>query len=152
MRILIAFAMLNRIWIQSSELGALVRRRPGNSHRFVSLFVILWGFHAAMAQTFVINPPTLSFTAAADSTALPPAQSLQVTSAAGSVPFVVLIERVNLTGTIPPFVAVNPSSGTTPATVAVSLIPGVTQYFGPTTRTVTLDFYKSGPNNTLTLP
>ena len=144
--------MLNPIFISSSDLNRMVRRNLRRSRLVLKFCVVPLVIHAAMAQTFLINPRNLSFTAAADSTTLPPAQTLQVTSGAGNVPFVVLIERVDLVGKIPPFVAVNPSSGTTPATVAVNLVPGVTQYFGPTTRNVTLDFYKSGPNNTITLP
>ena len=78
------------------------------------------------AQTLVAIPPTLTFTTTADSATVPPPQTIQITSPNGNVPFSVSIVPWAPFGGPPKdpvYLSANPSSGTTPATVTVSLLP-----------------------------
>lgn len=79
------------------------------------------------AQTIVVTPTNLAFTYTADSGALPPAQTFQVSSSGGSLPFSVGIGTGNF-GNDPVYLSVNPSTGNTPATVTVAVTSTVLPY------------------------
>lgn len=77
------------------------------------------------AQTLVVTPSTLAFNMTADSGVLPASQTIQVTSPNGSVPFICGVGP-DSSIKVPPdpiFLSVSPTSGVTPATVTVSVLP-----------------------------
>lgn len=83
---------------------------------------------AGFAQTLVVTPSKLTFTTTADLASLPPPQAIQVTSPNGNVAFSVYVVPRALFGGPPKdpvYLAANPASGITPATVTVSLLPVV---------------------------
>jgi hypothetical protein len=64
----------------------------------------------------------------ADSLTLPAPQTIQITSPRGNIPFYIVVIVVSPNGikpTDPVFVSADPSSGATPATVTISLMPMV---------------------------
>jgi uncharacterized protein (TIGR03437 family) len=76
------------------------------------------------AQTLVATPSKLTFQTTADSTTLPPPQTFQLTSPDGKVPFFAVVSGGSwYGGNYPVFLSVTPSSGTTPATLTVTLLP-----------------------------
>jgi uncharacterized protein (TIGR03437 family) len=90
----------------------------------------------AKAQTLVVTPTGLAFTYTADSTTLPAPQTIQITSPNGSVPFLVTVSAGNL-GQDPTYVSVNPATGTTPATVTVTVASAILTYgYGQYVNTV----------------
>ena len=83
------------------------------------------------AQTLTATPSQLTFSMAADSTTLPPSQTLQVTSTSGSVPFTVNVVQYGAGGgppLSPVYLSVSPSSGVTPATLTVNLLPSASSF------------------------
>jgi uncharacterized protein (TIGR03437 family) len=89
------------------------------------------------AQTLAVNPTSVSLTLPAGSTTLPAAQTIQVTSTGGNVPF---------TASFAPaagganFLVVTPTSGTTPASLSLTLNAAVvsTLAVGSYTGTITV--------------
>ena len=82
--------------------------------------------HHGTAQTFVATPSTVVFNQTVDSPGLPPAQTIQITSSSGNVPFVVsVVPASSGGGPYPVFLSATPSSGTTPATLTLSVLPTV---------------------------
>jgi uncharacterized protein (TIGR03437 family) len=87
--------------------------------------VLLIATHGAAAQTLVATPSLLTFRTVADSLILPPPQTIQITSPQGNVSFSIAVFPTGTPPKDPVFVSVNPSSGTTPATVTVTVMPEI---------------------------
>lgn len=76
----------------------------------------------ASCQTITVAPSTLSFEIQEDSATLPISRTLQISSSEGNIPFTAHVAPVG----VPPyplFLSINPTSGTTPATLTVTLLP-----------------------------
>jgi hypothetical protein len=100
----------------------------------------------AQGQTLVITPASLNFNATADSAELPPAQTIQITSATGaSVPFTYLGALRPFNGGVDDFVIVSPLTGTTPATVTVGLDPNGMAKWIPPGIAFSLEFAPGSP-------
>ena len=103
-------------------------------HLILGLSACLLTVHDSAAQTFVATPSTVIFNQTIDSPDLPPAQTIQITSPSGNVPFVVsVVPASSGGGPYPVFLSATPSSGTTPATLTLSVLPTVLSwgYGGP---------------------
>ena len=88
--------------------------------RLTPAFLLACG---AFAQTLAVSPSYIHFERVADSETLPAPQTFELTSRGASVPFSIAVTHTSYKLGDPVIVSVNPSSGMTPATITVTLLP-----------------------------
>src|SRR5581483_314805 len=113
----------------------------GNSPFYVPVTVSVGG-----TPLFGVTPSSVNFTYQQNA-ALPPPQTLQLTSTSGTVPFnAVAIAGSGTSNVI--FITLTPTSGMTPGNLSVSLNQSVVSTLGPGTYTNTIQLSSSPLGNT----
>lgn len=110
-------------------------------------------FTVGGAPIFTLTPATVNFTYQHNSV-LPPAQTIQVASTNGSVPFsAVAVAAPGTASNGIVFVTVTPTSGNTPSNISISLIQSVVQTLaaGTYTNTISLSSGSTGAIQPLTV-
>lgn len=134
---------------------------PGTYSGVITLFVpgaanspfnLPVSFTVGGAPLFTINPAAVNFTYQ-QSTAIPAAQTVQVTGASAAVPITAAVTAPSGTPATPVFATVTPASSTTPSTLSVALIPSVVSALAPGTytNTVTLSTSAAGGSQVFTI-
>jgi len=93
-------------------------------------------FTISNAASLAVSPTAVNFSYQAGSATLPAAQSVQVTSTGGSVPFTAVFAPINLN--VPNLITVTPASGTTPGTISLAVNQSVLSGLAPGTYTGTV--------------
>jgi uncharacterized protein (TIGR03437 family) len=93
-------------------------------------------FTISTAASLAVSPAAVTFSYQAGSTTFPAAQSVQVNSTGGSVPFTAAFAPINLN--VPNLITVTPSTGTTPATISLALNQAALSGLVPGTYTGTV--------------
>ena len=94
--------------------------------RLTASFLLACG---AFAQTLAVSTSYIHFERVADSETLPSPQTFELTSTGASIPFYIVVSKTPYKLADPVIVSVNPSSGMTPATITVTLLP-IVQFWG----------------------
>ena len=124
---------------QGTYSGVISIIAPGAAN---SPFYVPVTFTVGGAPIFAVNPASVNFKYQLN-TALPPAQTIQIASASGTVPFnAVAVAGPGTTGGLV-FITLSPASGTTPGALTVSLNPTVVATLGPGTYTNTIQLSSS---------